>query len=353
MSMVRSTTEQYELALTLPVAALSFLGSASIMLTFFAYRDSLQSISRRLIFFLSVSDICQSIFFLIPVTSMRVPCVILSMFGMFSALSSFLWTVAIAHFVSKTVRDSLDIQQSYPRWYHYVCWGYPVATILIVLFTAPTWSPNNESIFDVFGADSSVGWCFIPNEYPNQRLLSIYLPLSVCWVLTTYFYLSARSKIQELSIGLLSTPLLVQRADALQEVMQKLALIPFGFIMLRCWGAVYRLMDRFRPSSQSDTDFAAQHRWLGILTALGDPAQGFFNFIVFIVMNRNMRTRFVSLFRCCTNSSNEPSIELLSSSDCVVACCRFCCLEQDDNHDTSGSKSADVVRQNYDEIPTR
>jgi hypothetical protein len=81
----------------------------------------------------------------------------------------------------------LFVSNRYPNWYHYVSWGVPLLTILILWISAQT--------IRVFGNDGSIGWCFIPFDYPYQRLLSIYVPLGCCWILTTFFYISARRKV--------------------------------------------------------------------------------------------------------------------------------------------------------------
>ena len=264
MSQPDTLTEKYVLAVTLPIAALSFFGSAALICTFLSFRDSVQSQSRRLIFFLSVADLGQSIFFLLPgFAGSRFACVVLSMFGIMSALASFLWTVIISHFVWKTVHNPTEIQSNYSSNYHFIGWGYPILTILILLISAPTWEPYNTSKFDVFGPDSSVGWCFIPKEYPLQRLLTIYAPLAACWFLTAFFYLSARNQVREMTNDTITTPLAAQRHEAMQEVMQKLTLIPAGFIALRMWGALYRMFYVFRDqdSPNAEQNFVDEFRW--------------------------------------------------------------------------------------------
>jgi hypothetical protein len=79
---------------------------------------------------------------------------------------------------------------SYPIWYHYLCWGYPIFTVVVVVV-------SSHANLDVFGPDGTVGWCFIRPQYPIQRLLTIYMPLGVAWIMTTFFYISARQKVRD------------------------------------------------------------------------------------------------------------------------------------------------------------
>jgi FlaA1/EpsC-like NDP-sugar epimerase len=111
---IDSVTKVIVFTLTLPSSALSCLGSLALIITFFAFRDNFHNLSRRLILFLSIADFLQSIFFLMyGLTNYQNACTFLSMFGIFAALSSFMWTLVIAHFVWKTVSNTTEIQTSY------------------------------------------------------------------------------------------------------------------------------------------------------------------------------------------------------------------------------------------------
>jgi hypothetical protein len=85
-------------------ASLSLLGSLFLIITFSKYRD-FESSSRRLVVFLSTADICQALFFLlIPLgDANQTACSYFAMFGIWAALSSFCWTILIAHFIWHTV----------------------------------------------------------------------------------------------------------------------------------------------------------------------------------------------------------------------------------------------------------
>jgi hypothetical protein len=48
---------------------------------------------------------------------------------------------------------------------------------------------------DIFGKDSSIGWCYIHKQYKFARILAVYLPLGISWILTCLFYFSARQKV--------------------------------------------------------------------------------------------------------------------------------------------------------------
>src|SRR5687768_16510327 len=98
--------------ITYITSLLSLFGSSSLILSFFLFPSI--GISRVLIFYISLSDFFQSLFFLlnyfiIPNTNNdyvnldNIPCKLLAIFGIFAALSSFLWTIIISHFIYTTI----------------------------------------------------------------------------------------------------------------------------------------------------------------------------------------------------------------------------------------------------------
>eukprot|EP00455_Lapot_gusevi_P020790 TRINITY_DN2197_c0_g1_i5.p1 TRINITY_DN2197_c0_g1~~TRINITY_DN2197_c0_g1_i5.p1 ORF type:complete len:315 (+),score=23.92 TRINITY_DN2197_c0_g1_i5:112-1056(+) len=261
--------------------ALSLVGSFILIVTYFLFKDlGNESVSRQLIFYLSLADFGQGIFFVMyGLESHSLSCAVMSVYGIFTAVSSFLWTVCIAHYVWRMVSSPQE-RLGYPYWYHIISWGYPALYLCILLVTKP----------NVFSRDEDVGWCFMPRSERYLRVATIYAPLAICWILTFVYYFLARRQVQQMREMSLFTPFAREKQNAVQEVLNKLTLIPLGFIFLRIWGCLYR----FTSISWDDNDSSLQDRfyWLEVLTSFGDPSQGIFNFFVFVVFTKKVRDRY-------------------------------------------------------------
>ena len=292
--------------LTYTVSTLSLFGSLSLIGCYFFLGESGGS-CRKLIFYLSIADLFQSLFFLGNLHVYNgVGCKLLAIFGIFAAVSTFLWTVLIAHFIWISVLLPAEMPEKHPIYYHAIAWGVPSGIIVSLLLYSVIWSENHSPI-EIFGPDASVGWCFIGAEYIWARVLSIYIPLIVCWLLTCLFVFSARSKLlkilklQEMQVMAFES----ERNNPLPEMIARLTLIPLLFIFLRVWGAIYRVwwvaVALRDDSISSNAYFDTHHEWLQDLTSFGDAAQGFTNFVIFVILTRSVRQKIWARFLrlCC------------------------------------------------------
>lgn len=156
-----------------------------------------------------------------------------------------------------------------------------------------------------------LGWCFITEEYIWPRMLSVYLPLVFCWLLTSFFIYQARTDLVLLSSSLpLSSP--IQGPNMLPEMISKLTLIPILFVILRVWGAVYRLwwaiLALQNDSKEFNDSFDSEHMWLHDMVSAGDAAQGFSNFIIFVLLTSAMRDK-IKRFFCRWEKDRELEYE--------------------------------------------
>ena len=145
--------------ITYIVSSLSLFGSLILICSFLMTKLTNEKIgiSRELIFYLSITDFLQSIFFLSNYNlSDQNACKFLAMFGIFAAVSSFIWTVAISHFVWRAISSPTFSTETYPKEYHFLSWGLPTFIIIILLISSSIYSPNNNPI-GIFGSDNSVG----------------------------------------------------------------------------------------------------------------------------------------------------------------------------------------------------
>ena len=125
--------------------------------------------------------------------------------------------------------------------------------------------------------------------------------------MTSYFIYQARHDLLLLSSSLpLMSP--IQGPNLLPEMISKLTLIPILFVILRVWGAIYRLwwtVLAFNNNSREFNDsFDMQHQWLHDLVSAGDAAQGFSNFIIFFILTASMRDKMKRFF-CMSNEDKK------------------------------------------------
>jgi Slime mold cyclic AMP receptor len=247
---------------------------------------------RQLVAWLSLADIMQAVFFIgsefvdsgdRATGEPGSPCWFMGLFGLFAALSTFIWTAAISLFVFLSVarvgisagrgdqnehrarerrRDSFAL-----AIFHVFSWGYPFAMCAVV------WT----SVSSLASADDT--WCYIPQAYQTLRIFTTYLPLFVCWLFVAVMY--ALSTIKLRSVRRFS------RDSRLHgEVQTKLILIPLAFVILRLPGAIFRLIE-----------FAGgvEVEWLLPIMAAGNASQGIADCLVYVVFTAKCRECFWNL----------------------------------------------------------
>ncbi|KNC54758.1 uncharacterized protein AMSG_01609 [Thecamonas trahens ATCC 50062] len=254
-----------------------------------------RSPTSRLLVALTAADLGQAVFFaLAPLQLQRHPdtvaCTIQAAAGMLTACASFLWTLCIAGYVfwvakaAGSATASNSARRSVVVFSHIVSWGYP-ALFLVALFVA-----HPHMVF----ADPVVPWCFIPRSHPFWRMASVYFPLVVCWLATAVLYCAARAQLRA-------------RVHRNQHY-AKFAAIPLGFIVLRVWGMAFRLAE----FSASEPATSPQTEWLLYLTVIGDPLQGAYNCVVFVLASPPVRAALVDYAR--TGKVSQVNNEVGSST---------------------------------------
>jgi Slime mold cyclic AMP receptor len=268
------------------VGAFSVIGSIAILCSYFLYPCA-RSPSRRLLCFLAGCDLAQGLFFMVAFAAENGGlCYIQTIWGILAAVSSFIWTACIAYYVYQSVYHPYQQQSQHTEpLFHILGWGCPTIFCILLCIIRP----------DIIGErDLEAAWCFISKRYPVWRLFAIYVPLVVCWILSGVWYFLSQRRLRRLA-GLLSRThggISDRKIRDLQEVQQKLIAIPLLFVFLRMWGAAYRLVEFIKGPDATDTSAMDGFNWLRVMTALGDPAQGFANFVVFVLLTREVRVLF-------------------------------------------------------------
>jgi len=278
------------------MSSLSVLGSLMIIVSW-CFKGA-RSPSRKLVVILSVTDLFTALSYLLSaVIHSENFCKAQVYATVFFSSSASLWTAAIAiHlFASAKFKDSAS---SLVKWYHLICWGYPLVSMLVVVFT----DSAGRAISD---------WCFIPKTKPYWRLLrlqSVYLPLWVSWVLTATFYILTKNVLYKY---FKYHVLMKENLKKAFQIDAKLTAIPLIFVLLRIPGSTFRIIDMFYNTDAG----MAKYYWLEVGQSFGDPSQGFFNAIFYVVLTKLIRDRYIQFFQlwrirmaraCCGSKEEDP-----------------------------------------------
>ena len=94
------------------------------------------------------------------------------------------------------------------------------------------------------------------------------------------------------------------------------AIVPVVFFIIRVWGTL-RIMISFTADSETAAAGLPSQAWMRILQAIFDPAQGFANAIIFVLLSKedrhNIRVQFTSvLASCCVVESESTSTDFVT-----------------------------------------
>eukprot|EP01010_Urceolus_cornutus_P000624 NODE_1141_length_1083_cov_350.205029_g872_i0.p1 GENE.NODE_1141_length_1083_cov_350.205029_g872_i0~~NODE_1141_length_1083_cov_350.205029_g872_i0.p1 ORF type:complete len:338 (+),score=37.24 NODE_1141_length_1083_cov_350.205029_g872_i0:60-1016(+) len=254
------------------------LGSLLLIATHLFY-PSLRTPSRRLLLYLSVCDLGQGLFFsayLGPWMRDANVCYTHHLFGIFVASASFWWTLCIAMYVCLIIyKNEFTTRMTNTVFtvFHLVSWGLPALSLLPYVL-----HPLPQVVWPQSGG--AAGW-FPCVQTDEQRVLFEYFaPLLICWFGTVVLYSAAHFGMPTYTHQLYIHPAAVRSQS---ELRTKFLLIPVTFLLLRVWGLLYLV--------GLNTGVVPPERlqWLMYLRAVGDPSQGFWNAILFVVMSPSVR----------------------------------------------------------------
>ena len=277
---------------------------------------------------LSVCDIVQGIFFVAQyIMGGAKECQFWTSFGIAAALMQFITTTCIAYFVWVMVhKTDGKAQGPYARVkVALLALSYPAVTLMLIGFFFPgalTETPTET------------GWCFIPFDHPAPRIIAIYVPLSVCWIVTGGLYYqskmtvwsyeqrvgsyepqsrldsvveySATATSPEGTVNPRHTQYRARRT--IKELQRRLLLIPLWFIVLRLPGFVYRVAELSNYLVHSHQPLPDSWKWLSVAMAIGDPLQGVVNGYLFVFGVREVR-EYWYYFLCVKNGDEVDRTE--------------------------------------------
>ncbi|OMJ91838.1 hypothetical protein SteCoe_5510 [Stentor coeruleus] len=264
--------------------SLSIMGCTFIIVIFFSY-PSLRKLPFRLIFYLTIADLGNSIGTIMPYMNGNIYCQIQGYFVSYFGLSSILWCAFIAHAINVAIISQQKIDK-YEKIYLFLGYIMPLLTFLVLI----------HKEYEV-----SLGVCWIKqtNKLNNEhnieiilRMITYYIPLLIILI-----YVCAQH---------IRVIFAIKRSDVLEEDSKKISLIlimklkiyPMIMVMFLLPITIIRL-----------TSFSATPRWsLTLLADVGVGLNGFINSIVY-GLTQEVRNELSKTF------CKRKEIELLTIED--------------------------------------
>eukprot|EP01114_Cavostelium_apophysatum_P002622 TRINITY_DN12322_c0_g1_i1.p1 TRINITY_DN12322_c0_g1~~TRINITY_DN12322_c0_g1_i1.p1 ORF type:complete len:307 (-),score=10.47 TRINITY_DN12322_c0_g1_i1:71-991(-) len=270
---------------------LSCLGSLFIIMTYLLFKST-RSYGTRLVFFLSIADFMAS-FSWFPWNKSELLCEIQAGMLQFFMISSTLWTLAISVslyqvFVLEKNEDTKAMRFSF-AFYQIFVWGYSGATVAVCFY---------------FHKFASAGpWCWIPSSKDPFRLL-VYVPMVVTSIFICFTMVAIRVKLRFIS------------SDFKQILNRRMSLYLLAFLSSCVPAIVNRVQNYIAPDHPIFI--------LYLLQSLFQPAQGFFNSVVYGLTETQFAEHYRNWCSCCcrkrvvaTNGTSEeiPIINYDYTSD--------------------------------------
>jgi len=281
---------------------LSIAGACTIIVTYLLWPETHTKL-RQLLVWLSVSDLGTAVghvmgLFFSP--GEGIACTFQSAFAAFSAMSSYMWTIAVALFLYLGLKMSFvkkpDNTHRIFVGFHICCWGFPLAIII--------WAWANSAL----GYDNrhKVGWCWIHpsssiiwpvddrSEIFWHMMVGIGLEL-VAYAVSQYLYVASMCELSSKKFTALASNQSFK--EALSGADKKLIAVPLIFIFARIWGSIRTMT----------IDFAGETPnlyWLTVVQGIGDSAQGWANCILFCFLTKRWRQLFLA--KLCSVESSIP-----------------------------------------------
>ncbi|XP_013412134.1 G-protein coupled receptor 157 [Lingula anatina] len=292
----------------------SLLGSSLIITVYVAYIE-LRTTSRRLLTYLSVSDLISAVAYLMGVvwvltlghenalnqeppteTFMVLFCEFPALMGMFGAMSSCLWTTAIAIYLYMCIVKNDVFRAEMLMWpFHFVCWTVPAVICVAALSS------------DVLGYDLTLAHyqtraslCWI-KEGPSQLVWQLVSGPGweiVVFVIIGILYGNTRAYIAKELRSESQVYVSDETMTAIHSANQKLLFVPIVLILLRVWGMVRFLVTDLAADKQ-EVENNPIMIIIMLLQGAGDSAQGLANCILFCFCTAKVRTQLWRSLQAC------------------------------------------------------
>ncbi|ORX48978.1 hypothetical protein BCR36DRAFT_328797 [Piromyces finnis] len=251
-------------------AILSVVGSGAIIVSIICAKNFFgkNNIWNRLIFFMSLCDLCGSIDILLRKGFLRdvirddgQMCRIQGLTIQFFFISSILWTTAIAFniFFVASLNKEIHKIENYEYIYHIIVWG------LSLLLTLPLYIMDRRLTENHIMGNAAF-WCWITSEYGKYRMIFFFGPLWTVFFFNLFVYFSTEYIYKERNKN-------TYQNFTNNSVAKRSDLYLLVLFLTWIWGTINRIQNIKSP----DHPIFILYLLHGIFT----PLQGFLNSIVY------------------------------------------------------------------------
>lgn len=264
-------------------SGLSAIGSLFILITWFLFSD-LHFFSRKLIVYISITDLASSITFFYGTflngyqegTSPTTGCIVQGMLIQFFYLASYMWTGCLAMHLYQILIKKVDNAEQFEKWYHLFAWGLPLSICGYLLYR----ELHGASILG--GADRA--WCWIADHSSRnltweekgvfEQFLCFYVPQVLVFAFNASLYSILIRQVKGSQLG--------------DKIRKRLLWYLLAFLFVAVWGLIHRVYQVFIPDHKPSYVLSIAESFFG-------PLQGFLNCIVY-GLSKKIAARYCKLW---------------------------------------------------------
>ena len=246
-----TTSEQY---VTTIVGGFSIVGSIIIILAYSVVDQSATTLWRTLMLFLSVFDLQQGLYYVsvgvfnyTKIGGMTPLCAGIGLSNIYSTTASYLCTACVAFLVNDIVRPNPKVKSGVRLKIIFL--GYPFFVSILALVLHEMGGDKDPVI--TVGRDQY--GCYINQKHQILRWIASYIPLLISWFLCAWFNWTAYQRLKQVSTASSSDENVDETNPVIHNMMRRLLIVPFGFIILRLPDLSFRLIELLWRSDQDGT----------------------------------------------------------------------------------------------------
>tara|TARA_B100000795_G_scaffold209037_1_gene162557 strand:+ start:227 stop:1231 length:1005 start_codon:yes stop_codon:yes gene_type:complete len=292
--------EQY---VTTIMGICSVFGSAIIIIAYAVVDQSPTTLWRNLMIFLSIFDMQQGFYYIsvglfnyTDVGKITPLCTAIGLSNIYSTTASYLCTGCIAFLVNDIVKATPVVKNG--RYIYLIFLGYPLLVsvavfVLHMVGKEPVITPDT----DQYG-------CYINQSHELERWIASYIPMLSSWVVCSIYNLQAYRRLKQVVTP--GSDVTENNGNrVIHNMMRRLLIVPFGFVLLRLPDISYRILELFyREQNVNEMQIAD---WFVFLQAGLNPAQGVWNCVLLAIYSRRLRRGFLEW--CCCNCRKKKDVE--------------------------------------------
>ena len=299
----------------------SVISTILIIVSFLVIKD-LRTQARTLLFYISVADLFNSSWYMFahiwslvniyftmcypqkPLFEVSM-CIFQATMNVYFTAVSFIWTMILAIYILSLIyKRNRFITKRCHIILALVGWCIPIPFVLFG-FLANIFGPGRST--------DSAGWCFMAyygNEVNLTKMHALseilggkFFDIFTLIVLTVVYFFAVLKYCRDR---------MKPRLNSVTEQEVKLVLVPVAFMFMRIWGVVRCILELYQAFNNQKRCY----EFLAYMQAIGDPAQGWVNGIIFIILTKELRERIFDAF--LRGKDRVCRMKRTDKHDCVV-----------------------------------